>query len=71
MWTQARFAAYITAAIVGLAAMASALGLADYDHATGMVTLHPFSVYTVAGVIAGPLASAMAAVMLWIQRGRK
>ena len=67
MWTQARFAAYITAAIVGLAAVLSALGIAEYDNATGMIDLHPFSVYAVAGIVAGPLASAMAAVALWLQ----
>lgn len=71
MWTQARFAAYITSAIVGLAAVLSALGVAEYDSATGMIDLHPFSVYSVAGIVAAPLASGMAAVMVWVQgRGK-
>lgn len=70
MWTQARFAAYITSAFVGTAAILSALGVAEYDSATGMIDLHPFSVYVVAGIVAAPLASAMAAVMVWVQRWR-
>ena len=71
MWTQARLAAYITAAFAGCAAILSMIGAADYDHATGLFDLHPVNVNWLAGIIAGPMASGMAAAVLWWQgRGK-
>lgn len=67
MWTQARLAAYISAAFAGLAAILSMIGAADYDQATGLFDLHPVNINWLAGIIAGPLASGMAAVALWLQ----
>ena len=71
MWTKARLTAYIGAALAGLAFIAASLGLATYDPATGMVDLHPFNVWLLAGIIAGPVASALAAVALWLGWGPK
>ena len=68
--TQIRLTAYITAFLGGLAVILSLAGVADYDRATGLLDVHPFNVYWLAGVIGGPLASGMAAVVLWWQ-GRK
>lgn len=67
MWTKTRLAAYISAALVGAGVILSMIGAADYDAATGTLDLRPVNVYTLAGIIAGPLASGMAAVVLWWQ----
>ena len=71
MWSKARLTAYIGAALAGLAFIASAMGFATYDPATGNVDLHPFNVYWLAGIIAGPMASALAAVALKLGWGPK
>jgi predicted membrane protein len=68
--TQIRLTAYITAFLGGLAVIMSLAGVADYDRATGLLDVHPFNVNWLAAIIAGPLASGMAAVVLWWQ-GRK
>jgi predicted membrane protein len=68
--TQIRLTAYLTAFFGGLAVIMSLAGVADYDRATGLLDVHPFNVNWLAAIIAGPLASGMAAVMLWWQ-GRK
>jgi hypothetical protein len=68
MWTKARLTTYIGAAIVGLAFVASILGAGTYDQATGTFDLHPFNVYWLAGIIAGPVSaglSALAVVLKW------
>jgi len=70
MLTKARLATYISAALIGLGVILSQIGAATYDAATGTLDLHPINVYTLAGIVAGPLASGMAAVVLWWQ-GRK
>jgi hypothetical protein len=36
-----------------------------------MIDLHPFSVYALAAIIAGPLASGLAAVALFLGWGKK
>jgi len=64
--TQIRLTAYLTAFFGGLAVIMSLAGVADYDRATGLLDVHPFNV----NWLAGPLASGMAAVVLWWQ-GRK
>lgn len=71
MWTKARLTTYIGAAFAGLAFLAAATGFATYDPATGMVDFHPFDVWLLAGIIAGPAASVMAAVALWLGWGAK
>jgi predicted membrane protein len=68
--TQIRLTAYLTAFFGGLAVIMSLAGVADYDRATGLLDVHPFNVNWLAAIIAGPLASGMAAVVLWWQ-GRK
>ena len=69
--TQIRLTAYLTAFFGGLAVILSLLGAASYDRATGLLDIHPFNVNWLAGIIAGPLASGMAAVMVWVQGRRK
>lgn len=71
MWTKARLTTYIGAALAGLAFMAAVAGAGTYDPVTGMFDLHPFSVYWVAGIIAGPVASVIAAVAVALGWGRK
>jgi hypothetical protein len=71
MWSAARLTTYISTALVGLAVLASILGVASYDPATGLIDFHPFSVYALAAIIAGPLASGLAAVALFLGWGRK
>ena len=69
--TQIRLTAYLTAFFGGLAVILSLLGAASYDRATGLLDIHPFNVNWLAGIIAGPLASGMAAFMVWVQGRRK
>jgi branched-subunit amino acid ABC-type transport system permease component len=71
MFSTARLTFYIGAALAGLAVMVSALGYADYDPATGLIDLHPFNVYSLAAIIAGPVASLLAAVALALGWGGK
>ena len=71
MFEKARLAAYISAALIGLSVLLSMIGAADYNAATHTLDLYPINVYALAGIIAGPLASGMAAVMLWVQGRRK
>ena len=71
MWTKARLTTYIAAALAGLAFLAAMLGLATYDPATGMIDFHPFSVYWLAGIIAGPVSSVVASIALALGWGRK
>ena len=65
--TQIRLTAYLTAFFGGGAVILSMVGAADYDHASGLLDIRPFNVNWMAGIVAGPLASAMAAVALWLQ----
>lgn len=71
MWDKARLTAYIGAALAGGAFILAMVGAGTYDPATGYFDLHPFNVWWLASIIAGPLASAMAAVVLAFQRARK
>lgn len=71
MWTQARLTLYIGTAFAGLAFIAASLGFADYDAATGQVDFHPFNVWWLGGIVAGPVGSAVATVALWAGWGRK
>ena len=59
--TKARLLAYLTSALIGGAVLLKMAGLAEYDAGTGMFDLHPISVYAVAGLIAGPIGSLLAA----------
>lgn len=71
MWTTARLTTYIGAALAGLAFIAAVMGAGEYDPSTGMFDLHPFNVYWLAGVIAGPVASVMAAIAVALGWGGK
>ena len=65
MWTQARMALYLATVLGGGAFVLAALGAGTYDAATGMFDLHPVDVKWLAGVVAGPVASGIAAVAAW------
>jgi hypothetical protein len=71
MWSKARLTAYIGAALAGLAFLAAVAGAGTYDPSTGTFDLHPFNVYWIAGIIAGPLSSALATVALWMGWGTR
>lgn len=71
MWTQARLTAYIGAAFAGGAFIAASTGYADYDTASGMVDFKPFNVYWLAGIVAGPVSSGLAALALALGWGKK
>jgi hypothetical protein len=71
MWSTARLTTYIGGALAGMAFLAATLGAGTYDAATGTFDLHPFNVWWLAGIIAAPVGSAMAAVVLTVQRARK
>lgn len=71
MWTKARLTIYIGAALVGLAMLATVMGLGVYDPETQMFDLHPFNVYYLAGILAGPVSSALAAVAVALGWGGK
>jgi hypothetical protein len=62
MWTQARITGYLATLLAGIAFLAMAVGAGTYDPATGLFDLHPIDVKWLAGVIAGPAASALAAI---------
>ena len=70
MWSKVRLTGYIGAAFAGLAFLGAVLGLGDYDPATGMFDLHAFNVYWLAGVVAGPVASGLAAIALALGWGK-
>ena len=71
MLTKARLTIYIGAALAGLAFIAATLGAGTYDPTSGMFDLHPFNVWWVAGIIAGPVASVMAAIAVAFGWGGK
>ena len=71
MWDKARLTAYIGAALAGLAFLATVAGAGTYDPSTGNFDLHPFNVYWIAGIIAGPLSSVLATLALWMGWGGK
>lgn len=62
MWTQARITGYLATLFAGAAFIAMAFGAGTYDPTTGLFDLHPIDVKWLAGVIAGPVASALAAL---------
>jgi hypothetical protein len=71
MWDKTRLTIYLTAAATGLGLLLTALGAADFDRATGMIDLHPFNAYALAGLVAGPVASLLASVAVLFKWGRK
>ena len=68
--TKTRLTGYIVAALTGLATILTLLGWATFDRATGTVDISPFNVFAVAGLVAGPVASLVAALALWFGWGR-
>ena len=71
MWTKARLTTYLGGLIAGLAFILATLGAGTYDASTGQFDLHPFNVWWLAGIVAGPVSSAVAFVALAMGWGRK
>lgn len=71
MWDAARLTVYVTTGLSGLAVLLAATGYATFDSATGLVDVVPFSIYTAAPLIAGPLSALLAAVALLFGWGKK
>ena len=71
MWTHARITGYILTFFTGIAFLATAIGVGTYDAGTWLFDLHPVDVKWLAGVVAGPVASGIAAVAAWRGWGRK
>ena len=69
MWTTARLTGYIVIGLSAGAMVLKALGLAEYDQATGMIDPAPFSIYTVAPIIAAPIAALIAALAVVFKWG--
>lgn len=62
--TKTRALVYSTGFVVGVAGLLALMGVADYDPRSGMVDLHPISVYAVAGLIAPVFSVALAFVAI-------
>ena len=69
MWTAARLTIYITTALGGLGVILAGLGWATFDTATGTLDLGPVHIYALAPLIAGPLASLIAALAVLFKWG--
>ena len=69
MWTAARLTIYVTTALTGAGVIVAALGWGTFDSATGMLDLGPVNVYALAPIIAGPLASLIAAMAVLFKWG--
>ena len=66
-WGKTRLVVYLSALFAGIAGILQFLGLASFDYGTWQVTIHPFDVRVLAGLIAGPIAAALAAIMVLVQ----
>jgi hypothetical protein len=61
---KARLTTYLTGA-AGFAGLALAgFGLAEFDHATGMIDIAPFNVYALVAALPGALATIIASLAL-------
>lgn len=71
MWTNVRIAGYLMAVAVAGGTLASMLGVAEFDKATGLLDLHPVNIYSVASLAAPVLASLVASIAALFGWGRK
>jgi hypothetical protein len=71
MWTKARITIYLTSLFMGIATLLAVFGLATFDRAEGMLTIHPIYIGTLVGFIAPMLATGIAAVAAWLGWGGK
>lgn len=70
-WDKARLAVYIGGLLASLGFVLSALGYATYNAQTGDIDILPFNIYWLAGIIAGPVSSGLAALAIWLKWGKK
>lgn len=69
--TKTRGTVYATSTILGLAGLLSLVGLADFNPATGIIDLHPFSVYVVVPLAAPIFGTGLAWIAVIKGWGRK
>lgn len=67
-WNLVRGLTYAAAFVASVLAM---IGVADFNPATGDLTIHPFNLYAAVGALAGLVSSALAGLALFRGWGRK
>lgn len=67
-WNFVRGLTYVAAFLASALAL---LGVADFNPATGALTIHPFNLYAAVGALAGVVSSALASLALIRGWGRK
>jgi len=70
MW-KVRLAAYLGGFFAVAATLAAGLGWGTFDHATGTFDAPPVNVYALAGLVAGLISQAVAALAVVRGWGRK
>jgi hypothetical protein len=66
-----RLTVYATGAVGVVGIFAAAFGLAEFDHATGMIDFAPFNAYALAAAVPTFVAPFLASVALWFGWGKK
>lgn len=67
-WNLVRGLTYAATFVASVLAM---IGVADFNPATGDLTIHPFNLYAAVGAFAGLVSSALAGLSLFRGWGRK
>jgi len=67
----ARLTVYATGAVGVVGIFAAAFGLAEFDHATGMIDIAPFNAYALAAAVPAVVSPFLASVAVWFKWGRK
>ncbi len=67
-WNLVRGLTYVAALVASALAL---FGVADFNPATGDLTIHPFNLYAAIGAMAGVVSSALASLALIKGWGRK
>lgn len=71
LWDKTRLTVYATGAAGAVGLVFAALGLADFDHATGMIDFRPFNIYALAALAPTLVAPAVAFIALYLGWGKK